>query len=75
MKIKFIQIVLAVCLLWFIFNAFNSYDNTDDIINEKRSGLLVYTDHFTGCQYLKAGYFGSIIPRLDRNGKHIGCEK
>lgn len=37
-----------------------------------RSGLKIYTDHRTGCQYIGAGS-GGLTPRLDANGKHI-CE-
>lgn len=34
------------------------------------SGMALYTDAMTGCQYLSAP-FGNLIPRLDRNGKQI----
>ena len=37
------------------------------------SGLNVFTDHLTGCQYLKAG-LGGLTPRMDQNGKQI-CNK
>lgn len=33
-----------------------------------RSGLGLYTDSGTGCQYLKAGLFGGITPRLRKDG-------
>jgi len=49
------------------------YDNTDDVLNETRSGMSLYTDNLTGCQYLKAGFFGGIVPRVNGNGRHIGC--
>jgi hypothetical protein len=39
-----------------------------------RSGLIVYVDARTGCNYLGGGHSGGITPRLDRNGRHIGCE-
>lgn len=39
-----------------------------------RSGLGLYTDNRTGCQYVKAGFFGGITPRLDQSGKPI-CAK
>ena len=39
----------------------------------KRSGLGIHTDHATGVQYVKAGYFGEITPRIDKDGKpYIG---
>lgn len=36
----------------------------------RRSGLVVRTDNLTGCQYLVDH---GITPRLDKNGKQIGC--
>jgi len=47
------------------------YDDTDDRENGERSGLVPYTDHATGCQYLKGGLFSGITPRLDRDGNHM----
>jgi hypothetical protein len=35
-----------------------------------RSGLRLFTDHHTGCQYL-GNPFGGITPRVDREGRHI----
>jgi hypothetical protein len=49
------------------------YDDTDDIENGKRSGMRLFTDNLTGCQYLQAGLFGGMSPRYDREGNHIGC--
>lgn len=40
----------------------------------KRSGLNLYTDAKTGCQYLSARGNG-IAPRLDKSGRHLGCHK
>ena len=37
-----------------------------------RSGLKPKTDALTGCQYLQSPG-GGITPRLDANGRHIGC--
>ncbi len=51
------------------------YDDTDDRQNKVRSGMFLYTDHMTGCQYLKAGFFGGMIKRTDINDKHIGCKR
>jgi Family of unknown function (DUF6440) len=38
-----------------------------------RSGLVIYTDHLTGCQYLRAGsvFSRDLTPRLDKQGKQI----
>lgn len=35
-----------------------------------RSGLRLFTDNMTGCQYL-GNPFGGITPRVDREGRHI----
>jgi hypothetical protein len=49
------------------------YDSTDDIANEKRSGLAIKVDNLTGCEYLMAPFVG-LTPRIDSDGKtHIGC--
>lgn len=49
------------------------YDSTDDAENGERSGMVLYTDNMTGCQYLEAGIIGGMTPRLDGTGKHVGC--
>ena len=59
-----------------ILSYFMPYDSTDDKSNRKRSGLKIYTDHLTGCQYLSgSGLFGAtgLTPRMDENGNQI-CE-
>lgn len=38
----------------------------------QRSGLMPRTDSRTGCQYLE-GTRGGLTPRLDHNGRHVGC--
>lgn len=43
------------------------YDSTD---GKSRSGLGLYTDNLTGCQYLSAKNSG-ITPRVDSEGNHI----
>lgn len=35
-----------------------------------RSGLSIYVDHYTGCQYLSSSW-GGLTPRLDTDGRHI----
>ena len=75
-KVNFIvQIVIVVAIVVYIFT--RPYDPTDDAKNGDRSGFVFYKDHGTGCHYIAGGYgfFGKapIIPRVDKNGKHI-CE-
>lgn len=38
---------------------------------EGRSDLIVYTDHLTGCQYLRSSSYSGITPRLAADGKQI----
>jgi hypothetical protein len=47
------------------------HDDTDP--PDGRSGMKLYTDHKTGCQYLSAP-LSSITPRLDGEGRHVGCK-
>ena len=47
----------------------NPKDDTDPV--DSRSGFRLMIDSGTGCQYLQAGYFGGMTPRLNRNGNHI----
>ncbi|MCP5019322.1 MAG: hypothetical protein GY938_29165 [Ketobacter sp.] len=49
------------------------YDDTDDAAKGERSGMALYTDNLTGCQYLKASFFAELTPRVDGDGKHVGC--
>ena len=49
------------------------YDDTDDRQNKERSGMNLYIDNKTGCEYLGVP-IGSITPRLDRNGDQLGCK-
>lgn len=59
---------IACLILYLAMNLLEiGYDSTDD---NWRSGLGLYTDAMTGCQYLSAGGSG-ITPRVDRAGKHI----
>lgn len=70
-KTPFILFVLFIFILYF-----HPYDDTDDIINKERSGLSLYIDHLTGCQYLTAGILQiGLTPRLDKNYNQIGCNK
>jgi len=76
MSEQLIKATLLVVFVWslFVIEANHDYDDTDDLINKERSGLTRYKDHGTGCQYLKGGFFGSITPRLDYHGNHVGCK-
>lgn len=49
------------------------YDDTDDKAKRERSGMVLYTDHGTGCQYLRGGLLGGMTARLDGEGRHVGC--
>ena len=48
-------------------------DETDPGEWGARSNLAIRTDSQTGCQYLAASS-GGLTPRLDANGRHIGCK-
>jgi len=73
---KILIFIAAVLIITLAANYFRwGYDDTDDKrpgeMFGKRSGLTLYTDHLTGVQYVKAGLFGVIHPRLDKDGKPI----
>ena len=54
----------------YIYNYFTiGFNDTDNKINKKRSGLTVYTDYKTGLQYLKSG--NAMFPRFDKNGNQL----
>lgn len=68
LTVGFFLVVIA------LFSYFQPYDSTDDEENKERSGMRLYTDHQTGCQYLSGSNFlgpTGITPRLDGNGNHI----
>lgn len=71
--IKLLVFVLLVSILYDFFRTTNPYNDTDDILNKKRSGMRLHIDHNTGCQYLSRA-FGSLTPRLLPDGKHFGCK-
>lgn len=37
------------------------------------SGLTVYTDNLTGCQYITAAVLSTPNPRMDGTGHQVGC--
>ena len=67
-------------LLWVVIMLAVSYFSPTDATDESRwnrSGMDMHIDHGTGCHYLAGGgFFGKqvLIPRLDKDGKHV-CEK
>lgn len=52
-----------------IFQAFHIGQDTTDG-PDSRSGLALFTDHMTGCQYVGSPY-GGVTPRIDRDGNPI----
>ena len=61
----------AILVLVPLFQPFDDTDPPSAGPYFGRSGLGVYTDNRTGCQYVKAGFFGGTTPRLDENGKPL----
>lgn len=60
-----------------IFSWFAPWDSTDNKEERERSGMKVYTDHLTGCQYLSGtNLFGGtgIVPRFNEDGTQY-CNK
>ena len=68
-----IALIIMIAMILMMIDIFMPYDSTDNISNRDRSGLVLYRDHMTGCEYIKGGLIGGITPRLDGNGNHIGC--
>lgn len=71
--------IIVICVVVILFVVF-SFLNTDDSDKSffKRSGFSIYTDYKTGLQYIgHSSMFGggSMIPRLDENGKHMKVDK
>lgn len=61
-------VVVLVWVTWLVVH--RGKDDTDN--KDKRSGLILYTDHGTGVQYVGT-MWGSITPRLGQDGKpYIG---
>lgn len=49
-------------------------DDSDPAQWGNRSNLKPRTDALTGCQYLEARG-GGITPRVDVDGRHVGCKR
>lgn len=67
-----VTVILVVAAL---LTATNSYDDTDDHANGERSGMSLYIDYGTGCEYL--GSWSALTPRMHMaNGKAVHkCEE
>lgn len=65
-------IAVLFFVLAFLLDIIMPRDATDT--EDERSGMTLFTDHGTGCQYLKGGIFGGMVPRFDADGHHI-CVK
>lgn len=61
-------VVGIIIVLSVIFNFSNVAVDSTDKDGFNRSGVSLVTDYGTGLEYLYRG--GSLIPRLDVNGKH-----
>lgn len=71
---KTYHFIMLVIFLALIFDWLMPFDSTDDAENNHCSGMTLLTDYMTGCQYLKSGFIiGTLTPRLDGDGRHVGC--
>ena len=70
---RIVGVILVGGLIWFLGYLLQPTDNTDED-RWRRSGMMLYTDAETGCQYLRAG-FGGLTPRMAADGRHMGCRK
>ena len=64
---KVLLFIILVISTQFLYLWIAPTDSTDKS-KWKRSGMGVYTDNATGVQYVKAGWFGGITPRLNHDG-------
>lgn len=73
MKIGKLELFLIIFIVIVVAReAFKlGYDDTDSKEKGERSGMTLYIDYRTGLHYIKGGLFGTMIPRLDENGKQI----
>ncbi|WP_319568247.1 DUF6440 family protein [Cohaesibacter marisflavi] len=62
--------IAFICFIGFVSPSTKS----DDSNGAKKSGMTVYTDYKTGCQYLGT-WSGGITPRLDADGKQVCIEE
>jgi len=68
-KYTYLIYTLVTIIVIFTLNTCAPYDSTDNSTKNVRSGMKLYTDHLTGCQYLSTGILiGNLTPRLNTNG-------
>lgn len=66
-------LAIAIVIAWAIGQTPLLRDDTDTgAWGGGRSGMEPMTDALTGCQYLRTPG-GGITPRLDGNGRQLGC--
>jgi len=67
----FTIMIITICILIGLLYWRGYLDGNDSDPMNGRSGLHVYTDHKTGCQYL-SGFFGiTITPRMHPDGTQV----
>lgn len=64
------SIAICLLLLWAVGKIWPADRDSTDPTEGDRSGMRLYTDTQTGCQYL-ATPGGSLTPRLSATGEHI----
>lgn len=57
--------VCSLVLMFVLFAGCQKDEKSQDWV----SGLNIYVDDKTGCQYLSTAIDGGLTPRLDKNGK------
>lgn len=69
------RIIMSIMIIIVVVSFVAAYLITDNTDTDgwHSSGLSVYTDNLTGCQYLGGGLVTSITPRLNGSGKQVGC--
>lgn len=75
MTVRTYALILMAIGIAVLLDISRPYDDTDPPIRAHpwdRSGLRLYTDHGTGCQYIST-MFGDLVARRDGSGKHVGC--
>lgn len=74
---RFLTFICFVIIFSAIANWLAPWDSTDNAEEKERSGMTLYIDHLTGCQYLSgSNLFGStgMTPRLNKDGTQY-CER
>lgn len=72
-KWALLLLFVALYISWFMQLSINRPKDTTDPANGL-SGLRLYTDDLTGCQYLSSGNNVTLIPRVAPDGKtQLGC--